>query len=108
MYRLRLALKAITVFLICSVVVPIAVVGTILAALLFLPLPATLPEAKAGIESKISHVYAADGTEIALFREFETSIPVRPQDIPDVLKKAVVASEDKRFYKHGGVDVQGS
>ncbi|MCU1463929.1 MAG: penicillin-binding protein family [Acidimicrobiales bacterium] len=108
MNRLRLAVKAVTVFLISTVLVPIAVVGTVISSFLFLPLPATLPEAKAGIESKISHVYAADGTEIALFREFETSIPVRPQDIPAVLKQAVVASEDRRFYSHGGVDVQGS
>src|ERR1700704_1495368 len=106
MYRIRLALKAITVFLISTVVVPIGVVGTVIASFLFLPLPATLPEAKAGVESKMSHVYAADGTEIGVFREFETSIPVRPQDIPAVLKQAVVASEDKRFYSHGGVDVQ--
>lgn len=29
------------------------------------------------------------------------------RDIPDSLKHAVVAVEDKRFYKHAGIDIQG-
>jgi penicillin-binding protein 1A len=33
---------------------------------------------------------------------------VRPEDIPLVLKQAVIAAEDRRFYSHGGVDVRGT
>src|SRR5260363_31678 len=33
--------------------------------------------------------------------------PVRLQHIPDVMKKAVLAIEDARFYAHGGVDYLG-
>jgi penicillin-binding protein 1A len=29
---------------------------------------------------------------------------VHIKDIPDVMKKAVLAIEDDRFYEHGGVD----
>ncbi|MGC7986066.1 transglycosylase domain-containing protein, partial [Salmonella enterica] len=29
------------------------------------------------------------------------------KDIPDIMKKAVLAIEDDRFYEHGGVDYQG-
>lgn len=29
------------------------------------------------------------------------------ENVPDVVKEAFIASEDRRFYKHGGVDVQG-
>ena len=105
---MRWVLRGIAVFVVSGVVVPIAVTGTIVGAFLYLPLPATLPEARAGVESQISHVYLASGQEIAQFRKFETSIPVSPKDIPDVLKQAVVASEDRRFYSHGGVDVLGS
>ena len=28
-------------------------------------------------------------------------------DFPDILKNAVIAAEDKRFYEHWGVDVWG-
>ena len=53
----------------------------------------------------MSHVLDADGNEIAVYRQFETSIPVDQSDIPQVLKDAVVSAEDKHFYDHGGVDV---
>ena len=33
--------------------------------------------------------------------------PAESDEIPDALKKAVVAAEDKRFYKHWGVDPRG-
>src|SRR5205814_173420 len=70
---MRRLVRAFAVFLISGVAVPIGVAVTVLASFLFLPLPATLPEAKAGVEARITHVYLADGTtEIAIFREFET------------------------------------
>ena len=34
-----------------------------------------------------------------------TSVPL--SDIPDILVDAIVAVEDKRFYKHSGVDIRG-
>jgi penicillin-binding protein 1A len=95
-------------FLVVTVLTPVVTAGVALAASIFLPLPATLPDAKPTIASQISHVYDADGNEIALFREFETSIPVERADIPQVLKDAVVAAEDRSFYQHGGVDLRGT
>ena len=53
-------------------------------------------------------VYDRNGNLIATFRQFDLSIPVKKADIPAVLKDAVVAVEDRDFYKHGGVDVRGS
>jgi penicillin-binding protein 1A len=53
-------------------------------------------------------VYDADGNEIAVFREFDQNIPVTKQDIPIWLKQAVVSSEDKNFYRHSGIDLEGS
>ena len=88
--------------------VPIVVGATVLGAFLFLPLPATLPKAGAGEGGQISHVYDANGDEIAVFREFEQNIPVKKEDIPLVLKQAVVSAEDRNFYRHGGVDLRGS
>src|SRR5438105_2959834 len=102
------ALRAALVFVASAVLVPIGTAGTVLGAFLFLPLPATLPKPKANAASSMSHVYDINGNEIAVFREYETSIPVQRQDIPEVLKQAVVSIEDKRFFSHGGVDPQGT
>ncbi|MDO9216365.1 MAG: transglycosylase domain-containing protein, partial [Lacisediminimonas sp.] len=51
-------------------------------------------------------VFSADNVLIGEFGEERRSI-VRFQDIPDVVKKAVLAIEDDRFYQHGGVDYWG-
>src|SRR5437764_9916642 len=102
------ALRAALVFVASSVFVPLGTAATVLGAFLFLPLPATLPKPKPGVVSTMSHVYDINGNEIAVFREFETDIPVRQEDIPQVLKDAVVSIEDRRFYSHGGVDPQGT
>src|SRR3954463_10275293 len=100
--------RIVAVFLASSILVPLGTVATVLGAFLFLPLPATLPKPKPGAASSMSHVYDINGNEIATFREYETSIPVRKEDIPEVLKQAVISVEDRRFYSHGGVDPQGT
>jgi penicillin-binding protein 1A len=100
--------RVLIAFLISSVTVPVAVAGTVLAAFLVLPLPATAPTLEAGIDSQISHVYDINGDEIGIFRKFEQSIPVKRADIPAILKQAVVASEDRNFYSHHGVDIRGT
>ncbi|CAN7331065.1 penicillin-binding protein 1A [Trinickia sp. LjRoot230] len=51
-------------------------------------------------------VYTADHVLIGEFGEERRSL-VRFADIPDVMKKAVLAIEDYRFYEHGGVDFLG-
>ncbi|HTH59317.1 MAG TPA: penicillin-binding protein 1A [Paraburkholderia sp.] len=51
-------------------------------------------------------VYTADHVLIGEFGEERRQL-VRFQDIPDVMKKAVLAIEDYRFYEHGGVDFIG-
>jgi penicillin-binding protein 1A len=50
-----------------------------------------------------TRVLAADGTEAFAFaRERRTVVPF--DQIPDVVKKAVLAAEDARFYEHEGVN----
>ncbi|CAN7708873.1 penicillin-binding protein 1A [Caballeronia sp. LjRoot29] len=51
-------------------------------------------------------VYTADHVLIGEFGDERRSV-VRIQDVPDYLKKAVLAIEDARFYDHGGVDLTG-
>jgi len=91
--------------LLLAVFTPVACVVVVLATLIFLPLPATLPQPHPGVESSVSHVFDADGNELGTYKQFDTNIPVAQGDIPQVLKDAVVSAEDKHFYDHGGVDV---
>jgi penicillin-binding protein 1A len=105
---MRRTLKLLTAIFVVAVVTPVSVMGVTLSAYLFLPLPARLPDRDAPELSQISRVYDASGKEIGVFKQFETSIPAKKEDIPEVLKQAIVAAEDRNFYKHGGVDVRGT
>jgi penicillin-binding protein 1A len=98
-------LRSIAAFAIVSVVTPIICVMVVFSALIFLPLPATLPEPKPILESDVTHVLDTAGNEIAVFKHFETYIKVEQTDIPQVVKDAVVSAEDKHFFDHGGVDI---
>ena len=51
-------------------------------------------------------IFSADNVLIGEFGEERRTL-VRSKDIPDILKKAVLAIEDDRFYEHGGVDYTG-
>jgi penicillin-binding protein 1A len=51
-------------------------------------------------------VFSADNVLIGEFGEERRNV-VHFNEIPDVVKKAVLAIEDDRFYEHGGVDYLG-
>ena len=51
-------------------------------------------------------VYTADGHLIGEFGEERRAI-VRFEDVPVIMKQAILAAEDERFYQHGGVDALG-
>lgn len=52
-------------------------------------------------------VYSSDAKLMATFGETRR-IPVRIEDVPDLLKHAFLAAEDANFYEHGGVDLPGT
>ncbi len=56
--------------------------------------------------AQTSVVYAADGSVIAEWYDGEDRTVVPAGDIPEWMKQAVVAIEDRRFHEHGGVDIQ--
>ncbi len=69
----------------------------------------TLPslEALTDYHPKIPlRVYTADGALIGEYGE-ERRAFVRIQEVPPVLKQAILAAEDDRFYQHSGVDFLG-
>ena len=51
-------------------------------------------------------VYSADGDLIGEFGEEKRAL-IRLNDVPQVMKQAILAAEDDRFYQHGGVDYVG-
>ena len=54
-----------------------------------------------------SAIYAADGSLIGFIRSENVRQPVPAKALPEVLKEATVAIEDKNFWHHGALDPQG-
>ena len=53
-------------------------------------------------------VYASDGhTVLAVLRGSQARVIVPSEEISPLVKQAIVAVEDKRFYEHNGVDMHG-
>lgn len=51
-------------------------------------------------------IYTADKVLIGEFGEERRNV-MRFEDIPDVMKSALLAAEDDRFYQHNGIDLKG-
>jgi membrane peptidoglycan carboxypeptidase len=56
---------------------------------------------------QISYAYASDGVTplVQFYDENRHDVPIT--QVADVMRKAVVAAEDARFYEHNGVDLKG-
>src|SRR6266850_6623152 len=54
--------------------------------------------------SVVTRVYADDGTTVIGEFALEKRIPLKFEEIPPVMKNAILAVEDTRFYDHMGID----
>jgi penicillin-binding protein 1A len=54
-----------------------------------------------------SVVYAADGTRLGFIQGDVLRTPIPASSMPQEIRDATVAIEDRRFYKHRGVDYEG-
>jgi penicillin-binding protein 1A len=53
-------------------------------------------------------VYASNGrTVLAVLRGEESRVLVDTEDIAPIMRQAIVAVEDKRFFEHDGIDLRG-
>ena len=89
-----------------SVLLGLAVVGGLLGAFVLALLYPTLPslESLTDYQPKIPlRIVSAEGDLLGEFGEERRSI-VTIAEVPDLMKKAILAAEDERFYTHGGVD----
>lgn len=86
--------------------------GAALGSLLFgVPgvgdLPGTVPTPRPSLKAEPSVIYDGYGQKIGEFRQFDLSLPLTPETIPQTMKDAVVAAEDQTFYTNKGIDPQG-
>ncbi|MFM8466426.1 MAG: penicillin-binding protein 1A [Oxalobacteraceae bacterium] len=87
----------------------VAVIGVLLMSFMMMMAYPNLPDidSLATYQPKMPlRVFSADNMLIGEFGEERRSL-VRYKDIPKVMKQAVLAIEDDRFYEHGGVDYWG-
>ena len=80
--------------------------GVTIFAAVFLYLDPQIPDAETYRHYQLEtplRIYADEGELLAEFGN-RRLIPIELQDIPQYFKDALVYTEDKRFYEHGGVD----
>jgi penicillin-binding protein 1A len=70
-----------------------------------------LPQLEPGKEKRterLGYIYASDGkTVLAVLRGSENRVVVESDQISPFMKQAIVAVEDRRYWEHSGVDIQG-
>ena len=87
----------------------LGVVAAIALAALYTKVSADLPEVQSLRQIQLQepmYVYDRQGQLMAVFGEARRK-PVRIDEVPERLKQAFLATEDARFYEHGGVDYKG-
>jgi membrane peptidoglycan carboxypeptidase len=93
--------------LVAGIALPVVGTGAVTAKHLandFQALPSDLetrPPAQASV------LLASDGTRIATFYD-ENRVNVPLDHIAPIMKQAILAIEDYRFYEHGGIDIKGT
>ena len=97
---------ACTPFLVALLGLGVFTVGVRTAAAISAEAP-KLEDQKKVVLAETSRIYAADGTLLAYLHGTENRTIIGGERIPQVVKDAVVAIEDERFYQHQGVDFQG-
>src|SRR6185437_13371079 len=104
----RRAVRVVVAAVLLAVGVPVLCGGTILAAFIFLPLPASLPPVRKNLVLQPSVVYDDQGNVIATFRQSGSEVPVARSDITPVIVNALISSEDHNFFNEGGVSIRGT
>jgi penicillin-binding protein 1A len=91
-----------------GVVATVCTIAVLSAAGYVLAIAATAPdlsELKPDDKGELSVVFAADGTRLGFIQSDIQRRVVPWADIPVHMRRATVAIEDERFYKHEGVDL---
>ena len=96
------------ILLAIGVIATVCIIGVLSVAGYVLAIAATAPDLtdlKADDKGQLSVVYASDGTKLGFIQSDTLRRVVPWKELPVDLRRATVAIEDERYYKHGGVDV---
>ncbi len=66
-----------------------------------------ISELKPREQGRSSQIFAADGTSIGFLQSRVVRQPIASTLVPEYMRQATVAVEDRRFYDHKGVDFEG-
>ena len=99
--------QTVLVLIVAFTVLPASMAAAGVSLALFAPVPVSIPERRELPTILPTVVYDSANNQIAEFKEFDSNIPVERTDIPQILKQALIATEDRRFLKHKGVDLRG-
>ncbi|HMC38799.1 MAG TPA: transglycosylase domain-containing protein, partial [Acidimicrobiales bacterium] len=86
---------------------PVAFGATILAGLIFLPLPASIPLPKPIGTVQPTVIYDRYGHPIATLSNCTQNVPFTQAQVKPILEEAVIADEDRNYFHESGVDVRG-
>ncbi|MFR3635430.1 MAG: transglycosylase domain-containing protein, partial [Sutterella sp.] len=89
----------------CTLAIAVALVGVITFSLIYRRLPPVdqLQDYRPSVPLR---VWSADGKLIGEFGEERRDF-VHLKDVPDYVKKAILAAEDDGFYDHPGIEISG-
>ena len=99
--------KILKAFLLCLIFLSACVLGAFLG--LYMSIRRNLPsvsELEKFEPNIITYLYSDEEKPIKEFA-IEKRVEVPYEKIPDILKKAIIATEDPRFFVHSGVDYRG-
>ncbi len=89
--------------------VVLALLGLVAAGGVYYTLYSRLPDVQSLRQVELQepmYVYASDGRLMAVYGQARR-YPIQMKDVPERLRQAFLATEDARFYEHGGVDYKG-
>ncbi|MDD0825053.1 penicillin-binding protein 1A [Mannheimia sp. AT1] len=95
--------------IIFSALLSLLILGGVIGGLLYMHIKSDLPDVttlKTVELQQPMQIFTLDGKLIGEVGE-ERRIPVKLADVPPMLIKAILATEDSRFYEHKGIDPKG-
>lgn len=88
-----------------ALLIPVLLAGALFGLFMFWGNDLPTPHGPREVEPSINTVvYDRNGRIIEEFFE-QNRNPVFLQDVPDVVRQALLATEDRRFYRHWGIDL---
>ncbi|MDX6689447.1 MAG: penicillin-binding protein [Solirubrobacteraceae bacterium] len=100
----RIIIVTVAVFVAAAIIAVLSAVGYVVGIANSAPELATLRPLDPG---RNSYVYAADGKRLGIIQNDVLRTAIPSAKIPKNVRDATVAIEDKRFYQHKGVDLEG-